>query len=58
MAKMLLTGVDGNLGSEAARVLLEIAPHDQLIFCGYNPASLEPYAAMGSETHFRDFIDP
>ena len=32
MGKMILTGVDGNLGGEAARILLEIAPHDQLIF--------------------------
>lgn len=58
MAKMLLTGVDGNLGGEAARVLLDIVPHDQLIFCGYNPASLEPYAAMGVETHVTNFNDP
>ena len=32
MGILLLTGVDGNLGGEAARILLELAPHDQLIF--------------------------
>ncbi|MDO4539294.1 MAG: NmrA family NAD(P)-binding protein [Coriobacteriales bacterium] len=58
MGKMLLTGVDGNLGGEAARILLQIAPHDQLIFCGYSEASLAPYAEMGIETHVTDFNDP
>ena len=58
MCNMLLTGVDGNLGGEAARILLELAPHDQLIFCGYSEASLAPYAEMGIETHVTDFNDP
>ena len=58
MGKMLLTGVDGNLGGEAARILLEIAPHDQLIFTAYSEASLAPYAEMGVETHVTGFNDP
>lgn len=37
MGKLLLTGVDGNLGSIAAKKLLEIETKDNLIFCGYNP---------------------
>ena len=55
MGKMLLTGVDGNLGGEAARILLEIAPHDQLIFTAYSEASLAPYAEMGIDTRVTDF---
>ncbi len=58
MGKMLLTGVDGNLGGEAARILLELAPHDQLIFTAYSEASLAPYAEMGIECRTADFNDP
>lgn len=55
MAKLLLTGVDGNLGGEAARILTTLEPAENLIFCGYNPASLEAWAAKGVETHVTDF---
>ena len=58
MAKLLLTGVDGNLGSEAARILLELAPHDQLIFTAYSEASLAPFTEMGIDTRVTDFNDP
>lgn len=40
MAKLLLTGVDGNLGQLAADVLLTLEPVENLIFCGYNEESL------------------
>ena len=46
MAKLLLTGVDGNLGGYAADILSTLEPKENLIFYGYNPASLEKYAAM------------
>ena len=36
MGKLLLTGVDGNLGRQAAEYLLELEPVDNLIFCGYS----------------------
>lgn len=55
MGKLILTGVDGNLGGQAAEYLLEIAKPEQLIFTGYNPASLERYAALGVETRVADF---
>ena len=58
MAKLLLTGVDGNLGGYAADILLTLEPKENLIFCGYNPASLEKYAAMGVETHVTNFNNP
>lgn len=55
MGKLLLTGVDGNLGSIAAKKLLEIETKDNLIFCGYNPDVLKKYADMGIETHITNF---
>lgn len=55
MGKLLLTGVDGNLGGEAARVLLTLVPKDQIILCGYNPESLKAYTEQGIETHITDF---
>ena len=58
MTKLLLTGVDGNLGGHAAEVLLTLEPKENLIFCGYNPASLEKYAEMGVETHVTNFNNP
>lgn len=35
MGKLLLTGVDGNLGQLAADVLLTLEPVENLIFCDY-----------------------
>ena len=58
MTKLLLTGVDGNLGGVAAEILLTLEPKENLIFCGYNPASLEKYAALGVETHVTNFNNP
>ena len=34
MGKLLLTGVDGNLGETAAEILLTLEPKENLIFCG------------------------
>ncbi|MBQ1341844.1 MAG: NAD(P)H-binding protein [Erysipelotrichaceae bacterium] len=58
MTKLLLTGVDGNLGGVAADILLTLEPKENLIFCGYNPASLEKYSKMGVETHVTNFNNP
>ncbi|MGB4660647.1 MAG: NAD(P)H-binding protein [Mobilitalea sp.] len=55
MGKLLLTGVDGNLGNQAARFLLELVDKSQLIFCGYNPESLKEFEAQGIETHVTNF---
>lgn len=55
MGKLILTGVDGNLGGQAADYLLELTEPDRLIFTGYDPASLEKYAAKGVETRVADF---
>ena len=58
MGKLLLTGVDGNLGGIAADILLELEPAENLIFCGYNPDSLTKYAEKGVETHVTNFNNP
>lgn len=58
MGKLLLTGVDGNLGQLAADVLLTLEPVENLIFCGYNAESLKKYAEKGVETHVTNFNNP
>ena len=58
MGKLLLTGVDGNLGGFAAEELLKLEPKENLIFCGYNPDSLKKYADMGIETHVTNYNNP
>ena len=55
MGKLILTGVDGNLGGKAADFLLELTTPENLIFTGYDRASLERYAAKGVETRVADF---
>lgn len=55
MGKLLLTGVDGNLGNQAAQYLLELVDKNQIIFCGYNPESLKKFAEQGIETHVTNF---
>ncbi|MEK4430198.1 NAD(P)H-binding protein [Paenibacillus sp. FSL M7-0802] len=55
MGKLLLTGVDGNLGRQAAEFLLKLVEKDQIIFCAYDPASLQGYAEQGIETHVTNF---
>ena len=55
MGKILLTGVDGNLGAVAAEVLLELEDKSNLIFCGYDPEALKKYEDMGIETHVTNF---
>ena len=58
MGKLLLTGVDGNLGQLTADVLLTLEPVENLIFCGYSEESLKKYAEKGIETHITNFNNP
>ena len=58
MKKLIVTGVDGNLGHVAAEQIQKFVKPDQLIFCSFNEAALKPYAAKGIETHQTDFNDP
>ncbi len=55
MGKLIFTGVGGNLGAEAARVIQTLVPADKLIFCGSNPAKLKQYEDKGIETRIVDF---
>lgn len=55
MGKLLLTGVDGNLGETAAEILLTLEPKENLIFCGYSEEALKKYADMGVETRQTNF---
>ena len=55
MGKILLTGVDGNLGQIAADILMELEPKENLIFCGYNQKALEKYQQLGIETRVTNF---
>jgi len=55
MGKLLLAGVGGNLGTEAAKVLLTLEDKSNLIFCSTREEPLKEYAAMGIETHVIDF---
>lgn len=58
MKKLIVTGVDGNLGHVAAEQIQKLVKPDQLVFCSFNEAALKPYAAKGIETHQTDFNDP
>lgn len=58
MGKLLLTGVDGNLGGYAAEVLRTLEDPSNLIFCGYSQQALDKYAAMGIETRVTNFNSP
>jgi NAD(P)H dehydrogenase (quinone) len=55
MGKILLAGVGGNLGCEAAKVLLTLEDKSNLIFCATKEETLKQYADMGIETHVVDF---
>lgn len=55
MGKLILTGVDGNLGSIAAKELLKIVDKDKVILCAYSQEALEAYNSMGVETRQTNF---
>lgn len=55
MTKYILTGVDGNLGGQAAEDLMKMADKKNLIFVGYSEEALKKYADQGVETRQADF---
>ncbi|GFZ26152.1 NmrA family NAD(P)-binding protein [Lactobacillus corticis] len=55
MTKYILTGVDGNLGSQAALDLIKLTDKSNLIFCGYSSENLKKYTEMGIDTRQADF---
>lgn len=56
--KLIVTGIDGNLGQVAAKEIQQLVPADQLVFCSYDADALKPYATKGIETHQTDFNRP
>lgn len=55
MKKIILTGVDGNLGSTAAEQLLKLTDKSNLLFCGYNDVVLKEYEEQGIKTQQTNF---
>lgn len=55
MSKVILTGVDGNLGRLAANYLLELTEKENIILTGYSKESLEKYTKQGIRTEVTDF---
>jgi len=55
MGKILLTGVDGNLGSMAAEYLLKLEDKENLIFVAYSKEALKKYEDMGIDVRVADF---
>jgi len=58
MEKIIITGVDGNFGSHAAKSIMQKVPKENLIFTAPNPKALEQYGTIGIETRYADFNDP
>lgn len=55
MTKVLLTGVDGNLGGYAADFLLNLTEQTNIVLGGYSEPALEKYADQGIETRQMNF---
>ena len=55
MEKLIVTGIDGNLGKVAAQEIQKLVPTDQLIFCSYDKEALKDYEQLGIETQQTDF---
>lgn len=55
MEKLIVTGIDGNLGKVAAQEIQKLVPTDQLIFCSYDKEALNDYEQLGIETQQTDF---
>ncbi len=55
MGKLLLTGVDGNLGNYAAKTLLKLVDKSELIFVAYNEASLKEFKDLGVDCRVANF---
>lgn len=58
MGKIIMTGVDGNLGGHAARTIMKKVATGDLVFTAPNLAAIEQYTAQGIETRHADFNNP
>ena len=58
MGKIIITGVDGNLGGHAAQTILKKVPAKDLIFTAPNKKALEQFAQQGVSTRHANFNSP
>lgn len=58
MAKIIITGVDGNFGGYAARSIMKKVPLENLIFTAPNIKALNEFAEQEIETRYADFNNP
>lgn len=58
MGKVIVTGVDGNFGRHAARVILEKTDKSELIFTSPNKAVVSQYSEQGMDARYADYNDP
>jgi len=55
MSKVIITGVDGNFGSYAAKSIMKKMNKKDLIFTSPNKAALIPYKEDGIDTRYADY---
>lgn len=58
MAKVIITGVDGNFGGHAARFIMGRMDKKDLIFTCPNKSVIEKFKAEGIDARFADYNDP
>jgi NAD(P)H dehydrogenase (quinone) len=58
MGKTIITGVDGNFGSYAAKSILNKLNKKDLIFTSPNKAVIEKFKMQGIDTRYADYINP
>lgn len=58
MEKAIITGVDGNFGSYAARSILNKLSKKDLIFTSPNKAAIEKYQKQGIDARYADYTNP
>ncbi|BDR57847.1 NmrA family NAD(P)-binding protein [Xylocopilactobacillus apicola] len=58
MDQLIVTGVDGNFGGQAAKYIQNLVSKDRLIFCGYNQEVLNKFESEGFKTYQTNFNHP
>lgn len=58
MGKVIITGVDGNFGSHAAKTILKKMNKKDLIFTSPNKEAVKKYKDQGIDTRYADYINP
>jgi len=58
MGKIIMTGVDGNLGGHALETILPLVAKEDLILTTPNPAAVEAFKAQGFDARLANYLDP